>query len=93
MIRTQRLQLSDQPQQICDESEVVNVTLNFLTLTKIVYIGDSSVDTTFGFPLKNDNFKWRQFTFTVIPGDKFCAMSADVDPPVLNILIMSAGVP
>ena len=89
MIKQSRLTLSDTPQIICEEGESVSVRLNFIGLTKEVYIGDSSVTAEDGFPLKNEDFKYRNWEFIVIPGDKFCAITTSMTPVVLNILVMS----
>lgn len=89
MVKSYRLTLDANPQIIVDEGEPCDVRLNFIGLTKTVYVGDSSVDETNGFPLKNEDFKYRNWQFTSTPGDKFCAMTLSTTPVILNVLVMS----
>jgi hypothetical protein len=91
MIKSYRVVLTPTARQIVRESEPVSVRLNFAGLTGEVYIGDvTTLTVENGFPLKNEDFKYRNWEFVVINGaDKFAALSTSDRPITLNILVMS----
>ncbi|MET0785357.1 MAG: hypothetical protein ABWY25_01455 [Paenisporosarcina sp.] len=91
MIKSYRVVLTPTARQIVRESEPVSVRLNFAGLTGEVYIGDAATLTAEnGFPLKNEDFKFRNWEFVVINGaDKFAALSTSDRPVTLNVLVMS----
>lgn len=91
MIKSYRVILpTNTIRQIVRESEPVSVRLNFRGLTTEVFVGGETVSVDNGFPLQNEDFKYRNWEFVVLPGtDKFSAINPNEKPITVNVLVMS----
>lgn len=91
MIKTYRVELApNTPRQIVRESEPVSVRLSFAGLTTEVLVGGENITAENGFPLKNEDFAYRNWEFVVLPGgDKFSVFNPTVKPVTVNVLVMS----
>lgn len=88
MIKQYRKSLvPNNPELLVDEGEPVSVRLAVGDANNFICVGSSDVTLENGFTLKNSGDKFKVFTFIVIPGDKFCAISST--PIDVNVLVMS----